>query len=82
MRAWKLSILALLGLGSCLVTAFPSEENLHKMKGASGHNGKRCPFATDQDQVQDGLHKRANSGSPIDGMFRLNALYSCPSDTK
>ena len=75
MRSWKLSVpIALLGMGSSLVTAFPTEA-MRNMMAASGHNnGKRCPFGHDSDQVQ----KRANPDAPIDGMFsQVSYIHAC-----
>jgi hypothetical protein len=75
MRAWKsVAVLAITGLGSWLVEAIPTAENLHNMMAASGHIDKRCPFARISDEPKDDLAKRLllnSMKSPIDGTSRV-----------
>lgn len=70
MRTWKSVVpLTILGLGSGLVAALPTEDNLLKMM-SSGSIDEGCPFANLRDNAQDDLDKRAGSiRGPVDSML-------------
>lgn len=73
MWAWKSAWpLVLLGLGTSLVDAMPTAENLNALMDGSARIPKRCPFSDMQDQeTHGGLEKRLladSPKSPVDGM--------------
>lgn len=75
----KLSLPAALLLGSSLVNALPTAENLHQLRSGTADPKavKRCPFADIPDSVNEhGVDKRlllSSLNTPVDGMY---AAYS------